>query len=117
MKLPIDQINTMFWCVCILYHQVVTAGLQSAEADAEQDSRGERVVVDEATALGVTVATVQGQIYVSVAGKQYGTEVDLYGDGLNPAVYTDVPLTWRNRQSKELNRWSSAVRLFSVLLC
>lgn len=30
MKLPIDQVTTMLWCLCILYHQAVTAGLQSA---------------------------------------------------------------------------------------
>lgn len=85
-------------CSCILYHQAVTARLQRAEADAEQDRRGEGVVVDEAATLGVAVVTVQGQIYVGVAGIQYGTEVDLYGDGLNPTVHADVSLTWRRRE-------------------
>ena len=84
--------------MCILYHQAVTAGLQSAETDAEQDRCGEGVVVDEATALGVSVATVQGQVCVGVAGEEHGAEVDLQGDGLNPTVHTDVPLTWRNRE-------------------
>lgn len=109
MKLPIDHINTMFWCLCILYHQVVTASLQSGEADAEQDRRGECVVVDEATTLDVAVVTVQSQIYVSVAGKQYRTEVDLYGDGLHPAVNADVPLTWRReaeRGVKDMTKFS-----------
>lgn len=87
----------MFWCLCILYHQTVTAGLQSAETDAEQDRCGEGVVVDEATALRITVATIQGQICVGVAREEHGAKVDLQGDGLNPAVNTDVPLTWRNR--------------------
>ncbi len=90
----------MFSCLCILYHQTVTAGLQSAETDAEQDRCGEGVVVDEATALCVTVVTVQGQICVGVAGEEHGAEVDLQGDGLNPAVNTDVPLTWRNGEER-----------------
>lgn len=82
-------------CLFILYHQAVSAGLQSAETDAEQDHCGEGVVVDEATALGITVVTVEGQICVGVAGVEHGAEVDLQGDGLNPAVHADVPLTWR----------------------
>lgn len=98
MKVPIDYINTVFLCLCILYHQAVTAGLKGAETDTEQDCCGEGVVVDEATALGVPVATIQGQICVSVAGKQHRTEVDLQGNGLNPTVHTDVPLAWRNRE-------------------
>lgn len=97
MKLPIDYIN-VFSCLCSLYHQAVTAGLQGAEADAEQDRCGEGVVVDEASALGVTVASIQGQICISVAGEQHRAEVDFQGDGLNPAVHTDVPLSWRNRE-------------------
>lgn len=91
--MSIDYINTVF--EYILYHQAVSAGFQSAETDAEQNSCGEGVVVDKATTLGVTVMTIQCQVCVGVAGEQYGTEVDLQGDGLNPAVYTDVPLTWR----------------------
>lgn len=58
MQLLIDYINVMW--LCILYHQAVTTGLQSVETDAEQDRCGEGVVVDEATALGITVVTVQG---------------------------------------------------------
>lgn len=42
------------------YHQAVTAGLQGAQADAEQDCGGKSVVVYEATALGVAMAAVQG---------------------------------------------------------
>lgn len=40
------------------HHQAVSAGFQSAEADAEQDRCGEGVVVDEAMALGVTMVTI-----------------------------------------------------------
>lgn len=87
----------MCLCLCPLYHQAVTAGLQSAEADAEQDRRGEGVVVDKSTALSVTIVTVQGQICVGIAGEEHGAEVDLQGDGLNPAVHTDVPLTCRSQ--------------------
>lgn len=54
----IDPIKNMLWCLCILYHQAVTAGLQGAEADAEQDRSGKGVVVYEAATLGVTVVTV-----------------------------------------------------------
>lgn len=98
MKVLIDYINTVFLCLCILYHQAVTTGLKRTETDAEQDCCGEGVVVDEAAALGIPVATIQGQICVSVTGKQHWAEVDLQGDGLNTAVHTDVPLTWRNRE-------------------
>lgn len=91
-----DHINTPCLCLCILYHQAVAAGLQRAETDAEQDRRGEGVVVDEASALCVTVAPVQGQVCVGVAREEHGAEVDLQGDGLNPAVHADVPLTWSN---------------------
>lgn len=84
--------------LCVLYHQAVTAGLQSAEAYAEQHRSGKGVVVYEATTLGVTVVTVQGQICLRVAREQHRTEVDLQRDGLNPTVNTDVPLAWRNRE-------------------
>lgn len=46
--------------VFFFYHQAVTAGLQGAQADAEQDRSGKCVVVYEATALGVAVVAVQG---------------------------------------------------------
>ncbi|TNN59863.1 hypothetical protein EYF80_029912 [Liparis tanakae] len=72
----------------------VTAGLQSAEADAEQDRRGEGVVVDESTALSVTIATVQGQICVGIAGEEHGAEVDLQ-------VAQPVALRVRNRSGLE----------------
>ena len=101
MQLLIDYINVMWLCLCILYHQAVTTGLQSVETDAEQDRCGEGVVIDEATALGITVVTVQGQICVRVAREEHGAEVDLQGDGLNTTVHTDVPLTWRNTGRRE----------------
>lgn len=80
--------------IFFFYHQAVTAGLQSAQADAEQDCGGKGVVVYEATTLGVTMVTVQGQICLSVSGKEHRTVVDLQRDGLNPAVHCDVSLTW-----------------------
>lgn len=51
------------------HHQVVATGLQSAEADAEKQCSGEGVVVDEAATLSFTVAAVQRQVGVSVAGE------------------------------------------------
>lgn len=91
-------IKIILLSLCVLYHQAVTTGLQSAEAYAEQHRSGKGVVVYEATTLGVTVVTVQGQICLSVAREQHRTEVDLQCDGLNPTVHTDVPLAWRNRE-------------------
>lgn len=88
----------MLWC--FLYHQAVTTGFQGAQTDAEQDCCGEGVVINEASALGVSVATVQGQIGVGVAREKHRAEVDLQGDGLNSTVHTDVPLTCRHRGRK-----------------
>lgn len=48
------------WVFVFFYHQAVTAGLQGAQADAEQDRGGKGVVVYEATTLGVTVVAVKG---------------------------------------------------------
>lgn len=95
MKPAIDyeKKKTMFQCVGILYHQTVAAGLQSAEADAEEHCCGEGVVVDEAATLGFAVMAVEGQVGVRVAGEENRAEVDLQGDGLNPAVHADVPFT------------------------
>lgn len=71
------KVAYVLWYLCFLYHQAVATGLQSAEADAEQDRRGEGVVVHEATALGVTVVTVQSQVCVRVAREKHRAEVDL----------------------------------------
>lgn len=79
------------------YHQAAATGLQGAETDAEQHGCGESVVVDETPAVGLALATVQGQVCVGVAGKQHRTEVDLQGDGLNSAVHADVTLRWTER--------------------
>ena len=38
------------------------------------------------------MATIEGQVGVSVARKEDGAEVDLEGDGLHPTVHTDIPL-------------------------
>ncbi len=104
----------MLLCLCSLYHQAVTTGLQSAETDAEQDRSGEGVVVDEATALGVTVVTIQGQICVGVAGEEHGAEVNLQSDGLNAAVHTDVPLSWSKREEE---RWGKDLAISFWLCC
>lgn len=57
-------------CVCFFpYHQVVATGLQSAEADAEKERSGKRVVVYKTATLSFTMVTIQGQICVSVAGE------------------------------------------------
>lgn len=77
------------------YHQAVTAGLESAQADAEQDCGGKGVVVYKATTLGSTMVAIQGQIRLGVSREQHRTVVDLQCDGLNPAVHCDVSLTWR----------------------
>lgn len=80
------------------HHQGVAAGLQRAEADAEQDRRRESVVVQEAPAVNISVLAVQGQVSVCVAWVEHGAEVDFQRDGLNPTVHTDVPLTFRKRE-------------------
>lgn len=79
-------------CVCIPYHQAIAAGLQCAEADAEQYCRGERVVIDEAPAVGIAMATIERKVCNGVAGEQHRAEVNLQGHGLNPAVHADVAL-------------------------
>lgn len=76
------------------HHQVVTTGLQSAEADAEEERGGKGVVVYKAATLSFAVAAIQGQVCVNVAGEQHRTKVDLQRDGLDAAVHADVPLTW-----------------------
>lgn len=96
--------------ICVLvsvvffpYHQAVTTGLQGAQADAEQDRGGKGVVVYETTTLGVAVVAVQGQIHLGVAGEQHRAVIDLQGDGLNPAVHSDVSLTWGEAWKKLTN--------------
>lgn len=79
-------------CVCVPHHQTVSTGLQCAEADAEQYYRGERVVIDEAPAVGIAMATVERKVCNCVAGEEHWAEVNLQGHGLNPAVHTDVAL-------------------------
>lgn len=79
-------------CVCVPHHQTVSTGLQCAEADAEQYCRGERVVIDEAPAVGIAMATIERKVCNGVAGEQHRAEVNLQGHGLNPAVHADVAL-------------------------
>lgn len=80
----------MHWCSS--YHQGIATGLQTGQADAEDHDGGKGVVIDETAAVSVSMATVESQVGVSVAGKEDGAEVDLEGEGLHPAVHTDVSL-------------------------
>lgn len=100
----------------VVYHQAGAAGLQGAEADAEQDRRGEGVVVDEASALRVAVLAVQGQVWGGVTGVQHRTEVDLQGDGLDPAVDADVPLSWTSHRDRitvylQTKNWTESIKI------
>ena len=79
------------------YHQGVATGLERVEADAEEHYGREGVVVDEASAMCVAVASVEGQICVGVAREQHWAKVDLQGDGLHPAVNADVSLRWNTQ--------------------
>lgn len=78
--------------LCSSYHQRIATGFQRGQADAKYHNSRKRVVVDEAAALSVPVASVEGQVRVGVARKEDRAEVDLKGDGLHPAVNADVPL-------------------------
>lgn len=78
--------------LCSSYHQGIATGFQRGQADAKYHNSRESVVVDEAAALSVAVATVEGQVGVGVARKEDWAEVELKGDGLHPAVNADIPL-------------------------
>lgn len=39
------------------------------------------------------MATVEGQVSVSIARKKDRAEIDLEGNGLHPTVDTDIPLS------------------------
>lgn len=75
-----------------LYHQWTATGLQCCQADTKDYDSGEGVVINESTAMGISVATIEGQVSVGVAGEEDRTEVDFEGDGLHPTVHTDIPL-------------------------
>lgn len=77
---------------CSSYHQGIATGFQRGQADAKYHHSRKGVVVDEAAALRVPVASVEGQVGVGVARKEHRAEVDLQGDGLHPAVNADIPL-------------------------
>lgn len=77
---------------CSSYHQSVATGLQRGQADGKYHNSRKSVVVDEAAALSVSMAPVEGQVSVSVTRKEDRAEVDLQGDGLHAAVSADVPL-------------------------
>lgn len=61
----------------IPHHQRVPTGLQCAQADTEEHSCGEGVVVYEASAMGISMTAVQCQVGISVSRVQHRTEVNL----------------------------------------
>lgn len=85
---------------CCSHHQGIATGLQRRQADAEDYDGGEGVVVDESPAVGISMATVEGQVGVGVAREEDGAEVDLEGDRLHAAVHADVPLRCKRHTSK-----------------
>lgn len=78
--------------LCSSYHQSIATGFQRGQADGEYHDSGKGVVIDEAAALSISMATVEGQVSVSVTRKEDGAEVDLEGDGLHATVNADIPL-------------------------
>lgn len=85
-----------------IYHQGIAAGLQRRQAYTKNYNSGEGVIVDESSAMSVSVASIEGQVSVGVSGEEDGAEVDLEGDGLHSAVDTDVPLSCK-RAHKHLH--------------
>lgn len=80
----------------VSYHQWVSASLQRAETDAEQHDRWERVVVDEPSAVGITVTPVQCQVSVGVAREKHRAKINLQRNGLHSTIHADVPLScWK----------------------
>lgn len=47
--------------------------------------------------MGITMASVQCQVSVSIAGEKHWAEINLQSDGLYSTVHTDVPLSYRNQ--------------------
>lgn len=77
---------------CFSYHQGIPTGLKSCQADTKDYHCGKSVVINETTAMGVPMATIEGHVGVCIARKEDRAEVDLEGDGLHPTVDTDIPL-------------------------
>lgn len=75
------------------YRQRVATGLQRGQADAKDNHRGEGIVIDEAAAVCISMATIESQVAVGVTRVQHGADVNLEGDGLDPAVHAEVPLS------------------------
>lgn len=80
---------------CSSYHQSIATGFQRGQADGKYHNSGKSVVIDEAAALSISMAPVEGQVSVSVTRKEDWAEVDLKGDGLHATVNADVPLRFR----------------------
>lgn len=78
---------------CPSYHQGIATGFKGCQADAKDYNSGEGVVIDKPSAVGISMATIKGQISVSVAREENRTEIDLECDCLDPAVHTDVSLS------------------------
>lgn len=87
--------------LCSSYHQGIATGFQRGQAHAKYHHSRKSVVVDEAAALSVAVATVEGQVSVGVARKEDWAEVDLQGDGLHPAVNADIPLRFEEQERED----------------
>ncbi len=75
------------------YHKWVSTGLQRAETDAKQHDRRERVVVDEPSAVGITVTPIQRQVSVGVAREKHRAKINLQSYGLHSTIHADVPLS------------------------
>lgn len=49
------------------------------------------------------MATIEGQVSVSVAREENRAKVDFEGDGLHPTVHTDVPLRCRRHTQRQVD--------------
>lgn len=78
--------------LCSSYHQSIATGFQCGQADGKYHDSRKSVVVDEAAALSISMASIEGQVSVNVTRKEDGAEVDLKGDGLHATVNADIPL-------------------------
>lgn len=81
------------WWKPVSYHKWVSTGLQRAETDAKQHDRRERVVVDEPSAVGITVPPIQRQVNVGVAREKHRAKINLQSYGLHSTIHADVPLS------------------------
>jgi len=85
------------------YHQRIATGLQRRQADTKDYHSWKCVIVDETTAVGISMATIEGHVSVCVARKEDRAEVDLEGDGLHPTVHTDIPLRCKTHTQTQVH--------------